>query len=243
MPKQISDDNDDVEEGDSPTYVSPAEEGIHEVANSMPPHMKAKTKGCELFDAHREFLMEKWGGKRERGSKTREPAVRQDPEWRQSLQASMSIPKKAFDRLINDTFKDLQKTMDDEMEDASKIGCDSGDGDIKISKDARIWAQAACEEFVSSVFSDCTVLRKHAKRSKTVYRADMRLLMGIRSGRLFERKAEDAELAFRRDLKGGKEESKKRAVPDPEAGFGNPHATLTLVVCYIRNARNRKLGA
>ncbi|CAE7404210.1 unnamed protein product, partial [Symbiodinium sp. CCMP2456] len=226
---QIPDDDDDdgVEEGDSPTYVSPGEEGIHEVANSMPPHMKAKAKGCELFDAHREFLTEKRGGKRERGSKTQESAARQDPEWRQSLQASMSIPKKAFDRLINDVFQDLQKTVDDEMENASKMACASGDGaipphgDMKISKDARVWAQAASEEFVASVFSDCTVLRKHAKRSETVYKADVQLLMGIRSGRLFEQVAEDTEQECRRDraeqqkIKESKR-SKKRAGPDPE---------------------------
>ncbi|CAE7251571.1 unnamed protein product [Symbiodinium sp. CCMP2592] len=172
--------------------------------------MKAEAKGCELFDAHREFLMEKRGGKRKRGSKTHEPAVRQDPEWRQSLQASMSIPKKAFDRLINDVFHDLQKTMDDEMENASKMGCGSGDGDIPLM------------EFVASVFSDCTVLRKRAKRSETVYKADVQLLMGIRSGRLFEQAAEDAEQAYRSDraeqrkIKESKRRN-KRAGPDPEA--------------------------
>ena len=84
---------------------------------------------------------------------------------------------------------------------------------------AKVWTQAACEEFLSSMWADCSVLRRHAGRSQTVYKKDLQLLIAIRSGRVFEQVREDAQQAYLRDVRTEKAKEEKKPCQKAEAGI------------------------
>ena len=79
----------------SPEYLDPTEKGKQEVHNRTPAHVRALDKGQQLLSEHEDHLKPKRGGKQEKGCKLPKPAAcdRRDPEWLQSIQQGMVIPK------------------------------------------------------------------------------------------------------------------------------------------------------
>ena len=145
---------------------------------------KAEAKANALFPSDGKSNR---GGSRYRG-KSNVPRDRTVPQMLRESEVGFAIKRAAFERLLKEVVQEIH--LKDRAFPASQ----------KMTMGARVVAQYACEEFVSSLYSDAGVYARHAGRAETVSRKDLCLARDIRRRRLLEQRREDAEANYKKSL-------------------------------------------